>query len=148
MLDQHRQHVHGEGVPELVWADVNGQSGSGTALACASEDRLPGVRLDGLPDLGQPENRRLLRRAIVVADDEAATLVGSQRLDTGPRPVTKDQGCTGRCSADEDRPVDPAPAGARRELGDCACALDGDIGGRAAEADGGGPVCGGRDRPW
>lgn len=78
MLDQHGEHVDSEGVTELVRADVNGQPGRVTALAGASEDRLPGVGLDGLPDLGRPENRRLLRRAIVVADDEAATLVGSE----------------------------------------------------------------------
>ena len=55
MLDQHREHVHGEGMPKLVRADAEWTSGGCTATAGAREHDLPGIGLHGLADLGQPE---------------------------------------------------------------------------------------------
>ena len=90
------------------------------------EDRLPGVGWTGCPPRST-RARRLLRRAIVVADDEAARSSGA--MPRSDRPPSRRRLRARRCSAVRIVPaVDPAPAGARRELGHCACALDGDIG--------------------
>jgi len=36
-LNQHRQHMDGKGMPELVWADLHWKPGIGAAAACPSE---------------------------------------------------------------------------------------------------------------
>jgi hypothetical protein len=40
-LDQHRQHVNSEGMPELMGADANGNARIRAAAARPGEDRFP-----------------------------------------------------------------------------------------------------------
>ena len=81
MLDQHREHVHGKCMPELVRADAHRKTCGGAALARPRESGFPGVRLHGQADLGQPERAGLLGRAIVVANNKPAALVGGKRFN-------------------------------------------------------------------
>ena len=130
MLDQHRQHMNREGVPELMRADADGHAGVGAAPAGPREDRFPGVGLDRLANLGQPEDGGLLRRPVIGADHEPTSLVGGQRIDEDRAAGTERTAeRAGGRSANEDRPFDGAPARSCFELGDGHGPLHPDIGG-------------------
>ena len=89
MLNQHRKHMHGEGMPKLVRADANQISGGGAATAGAREHDLPGIGLHGLTDFGQPESSGFFGRTIVTADHKPTALLRRDSVDQRRAAVDK-----------------------------------------------------------
>ena len=129
VLNQHRQHMHGKGMAELMRVDAQWDTRIGAAARGSGEGRLPRVGLDRKTDLGHPENSRFPRRAVVVADDQPAAFVRRQRLERDRAAIMERQpGRMGSRSADEDGLLDRAPALAVAELGDRMSSLGNNIG--------------------
>ena len=91
MLNQHSQHMHREGVAELVRIDPDRKACSGASARCPGKGSFPGVRLYRQADLGQPQGGGFIGGAVVAADDEPPALVRSQRGERDGTAVAQHQ---------------------------------------------------------
>src|SRR5260370_42320551 len=99
--------MHREAVPKLVRTDTNGHAGVDTASTGPREDRFPGVGLNNLANLGQPQSSGLLRRPVIRADHEPTSLVGGQRIDEdGAAGAERYPERVGARSTNQDQPFD------------------------------------------
>jgi len=111
VLNQHREHVHGKCMPELVRADAHRKTRGLAALTRSRESGFPRVRLHDQADLCQPERAGLLGCAVVVANNKPAALVGDKRFNRDHAAVAERETYRAkRRLADEDRLPDRAPA--------------------------------------
>jgi hypothetical protein len=114
----------------LMGIEPDGYAGFGAVSAGSREDRFPGVGLDRLTNLGEPEDCGLLRRPVIGTDHEPTSLIGSQGIDADRASGTEryPERTRGR-STNEDRPFDRAHARSCCELGDGHGPFHPDIGG-------------------
>src|SRR5664279_1207064 len=99
--------------------DLHWEPGIGAAAACPSEGHFPCVGLDRQPDFSQPEDRRCQGYAVIIADDEPATLVRGQRVDLD-RPAVAERNAhrASRRVTNKDRSLDRRPSRPGCALGD------------------------------
>ena len=80
--------MYGEAVPQLMWADIEGETSRLAAARGASEHGLPAVRRDRQANLAEPQRRRLTRSSIGAADEETPTLIRRDDVRrNGARPI-------------------------------------------------------------
>src|SRR3546814_3287169 len=86
-LNQHCEHMDCEGMPELMWTDVDRQSVRLAAMARPCECDFPGIWAHRLADLCHPQNRWFDWRAIRITDDQTLPFVRREDFQRDSSPV-------------------------------------------------------------
>ena len=137
VLNEHRQHVNGKGMSELMGADVDIETEGSASAGGTGEDDFPGVRPYRQADLREPQCRRFVRRAVAVADNDPTAFLGAEQVKCDIAAVKQSQPGSVPFPMNEDRSVDQLPSRAPLELRDGKSTFDIDIGAHLLEQPGG-----------